>query len=334
MADGLGICRAIGYARVHGHYVRADATNEVLDENTALLVNYPSLFSSLPTTAPVRVWMCVLASGSGGNCTALVVEGASGRHVSLIDLGLSPRRTCGALAALGIDLGEVQNVYLTHLDADHWNPAWIGKLPARSTLVLHRRHLRRAERDGAAFQRCEPTDSLYESPCGSRVRFALAAHDVLGSSVFRFEFPGGRSLGFATDLGRVSQPIVDHLGGVTVLAIESNYCPELQASSPRPRFLKSRITNGSGHLSNQQCVEAVARIAPGEHVVLLHLSRQCNRPDRALMGHVGAPYRLTITNQQAPTEVVWVARQPCGVGASGVGISEAAARPRGVRGYS
>lgn len=248
--------------------------------------------------------MCVLGSGSSGNCTALVVDGPSGRHVSLIDLGLSPRRTNELLARVGIELCEVESVYLTHLDADHWNPAWTRKLPARTTLVLHRRHLRRAERDGAAYQRCAPIDRLYEPPCGSRVGVVLGAHDVLGTSVFRFDFPGGGSLGFATDVGRVTQPIVDHLSRVTVLGIESNYCPELQASSRRPEFLKRRITNGSGHLSNQQCAEGVERIGPLGHVVLLHLSRQCNDPARALAGHAGAPYSVTVASQETPTSVI------------------------------
>jgi len=269
-----------------------------------MLFGQPNLFSAPREAVASCVWMCVLASGSGGNCTVLVVEGAKGRHVSLVDLGLSPRRTHGLLGELGIRLEEVANVYLTHLDADHWNPAWIGKLPAGASIVLHRRHLRRAERDGAAYQRTEPADAVYESPCGSRVKLALAAHDVLGSAVFRFEFPGGRSLGFATDLGRITQPIVDHLAGVTVLAIESNYCPELQASSPRPEFLKRRITNGAGHLSNQHCAEGVARIGPRDHVVLLHLSRQCNKPELAAAGHAGAAYRLTVTSQSVPTEII------------------------------
>lgn len=248
--------------------------------------------------------MCVLASGSGGNCTALVVERPSGRHVSLIDLGLSPRRTRGLLAELGITLDEVRTVYLTHLDTDHWNPAWIGKLPGHATVVLHRRHRRRAERDGAAYQRCELIDAAFDTPCGARLGTFLAAHDELGSVVFRFEFAGGRSLGFATDLGRVTQPVVDHLRGVTVLAIESNYCPELQASSPRPEYLKRRITNGAGHLSNQQCAEGVKQIGPVEHVVLLHLSRQCNEPARAAAGHSAARYVLTVTNQHTPSEII------------------------------
>jgi phosphoribosyl 1,2-cyclic phosphodiesterase len=72
-------------------------------------------------------------------------------------------------------------------------------------------------------------------------------------------------------------------------------------------MLKNRITGGAGHLSNRQCAEAVARIAPREHVVLLHLSRDCNRPELAAAAHAGASYRLTVASQESPTARICVA---------------------------
>ena len=94
---------------------------------------------------------------------------------------------------------------------------------------------------------------------------------------------------------------------VDVLAIESNYCPVMQENSDRPEFLKRRIMDGSGHLSNQQSAAAVRAIAPKKHVVLLHLSRQCNTPELAAMGHAGAPYELTVAHHEVPTGLVRVA---------------------------
>jgi len=42
-------------------------------------------------------------------------------------------------------------------------------------------------------------------------------------------------------------------------------------------------------------------------VVLLHLSRQCNAPDRAASFHAGAPYRVTVARHDAPTGVIHIA---------------------------
>jgi phosphoribosyl 1,2-cyclic phosphodiesterase len=56
----------------------------------------------------------------------------------------------------------------------------------------------------------------------------------------------------------------------------------MQLASNRPGFLKDRIMGGKGHLSNEECIDAVRAIAwprEPEHVVLLHLSRECNCPD-------------------------------------------------------
>ena len=76
-------------------------------------------------------------------------------------------------------------------------------------------------------------------------------------------------------------------GNVDVLAIESNYDPEMEMNSSRPWFLKKRIMGGKGHLSNEQAFAAVRSIldrcqadcrALPQHIVLLHRSRECNCP--------------------------------------------------------
>ena len=89
-----------------------------------------------------------------------------------------------------------------------------------------------------------------------------------------------------------------------VLAIESNYCPVMQRDSDRPDFLKDRIMNGAGHLSNEECRGAVSAIAPKREVVLLHLSRQCNTPEQATRYHAGAPYRVTVSAHDTPTRPI------------------------------
>ena len=58
---------------------------------------------------------------------------------------------------------------------------------------------------------------------------------------------------------------------------------------------------GAGHLSNQQSGELTRRVAPKKHVVLLHLSRQCNTPDLAAIEHAGAPYATTVAMPDTPT---------------------------------
>lgn len=255
-----------------------------------------------PTDAPTAE-LCVLASGSSGNCSVLTISRAGVRRACLIDLGLSPRRTVRLLGELGLGLHHIDDVVVTHLDSDHFQPSWARALPRHATLHVHARHADSCSHFGLFGVHAAPFHDGFTLRDGTPVRSVLASHDDAGVATLRFCIPGG-CLGFATDLGRVTDGIIDHLAGVDVLAIESNYCPVMQENSGRPIFLKRRIMGGSGHLSNHEAAEAVRRIEPKSHVVLLHLSRQCNDPSIVAGMHQGAGYGLTITSQDRPS--VWV----------------------------
>lgn len=258
--------------------------------------------------------LVVLASSSSGNCSALIHGEGGTRRVTLIDAGLSPRRTNRLLAQLGLSLDHVDDILFTHLDTDHCHAGWPAALPRHATLHLHQRHVKRGTRMNLLVRRTEVFVGAFTLPAGVRVEPVLLAHDDLGAAAFRMEFdseqqgtPVRRTLGYATDLGHVPAGLIELFKGVDTLAIESNYCPVMQENSDRPEFLKRRIMDGAGHLSNHQSAAAVRAIAPREHVVLLHLSRQCNTPELAASGHAGAPYALTIAHHENPTGLVKVA---------------------------
>ena len=253
----------------------------------------------------VRARLCVLASGSSGNCTVLAFgEGPKARLV-LIDAGLSPRQTALRLGDLGFTLRQVTDVLFTHLDRDHCAPAWSQALLSRATLRMHKRHMPRARRQHLLYRtRTELFgEEPFRVPNVGTVHAALMDHDDLGVAVFRIDL-GGHTLGFATDLGCVRDDLTAHLRGVDTLAIESNYDPAMQHASNRPMFLKRRIMGGAGHLSNDECARAVRAIEPAHHVVLLHLSRQCNTPALAAAVHDDAGYALTVSLQHERTE--WI----------------------------
>ena len=225
--------------------------------------------------------LCVLASGSAGN--ASIVRAPSG--VLLIDAGIGPRTFADRLVGTGVRLDEIAALCLTHLDGDHFSPAWtstllrldvpiychvdmVGGLSARVPDLVH---LIRSF-DGATFTpmagvTCEP------------VRFA---HDTLGSHGFVIDGFDYR-IGYATDLGHVPRAFFDRFRDLDSIALESNYDPQMQAESSRPLFVKRRIMGGRGHLSNIQALAALrklldrARRLP-DHIVLLHRSQECNCP--------------------------------------------------------
>lgn len=176
---------------------------------------------------------------------------------------------------------------------------------------MHRSHLRWSQRVGLRAGRLSPFRDRFHTPSGLPVGTVLSNHDALGSSVFRIGASGGRQardsvggLGFATDLGRATDAVIDLLRGVDLLAIESNYCPVLERTSGRSEQLIRRVMGGHGHLSNHEAVDAVRRIEPTGQVVLLHLSRECNRPELVAELQSATGRRFLISTQTDPTP--WV----------------------------
>jgi phosphoribosyl 1,2-cyclic phosphodiesterase len=278
----------------------------------------------------MSIEMCVLASGSAGNCTAVRTPAG----VMLIDAGLGPRTTAQRLRGTGVSVADVSALCLTHLDHDHFNRNWLGTILTRGVGVFC--HLNRVDdllrtalgshpdpEQLAQFRALihpfngEPFEPLP----GVEVRPILLAHDRLGSSGFVVS-GFDRRVGFATDLGRVPDALFDEFCDLDVLAIESNYDHRMQVDSPRPWFLKQRIMGGSGHLSNQQAFDTVRQIfnrceAAGTrlpaHVVLLHRSRECNCPDllRKLFSRdARVASRLVLAEQHERTP--WLGAAPRG----------------------
>jgi ribonuclease BN (tRNA processing enzyme) len=263
--------------------------------------------------------LAVIASGSSGNASVLRVRDQCGAvHFFAIDAGLSPRRTFAAHRELGVS--SLAGVLLTHLDSDHWHSGWPGVLPLGTCVHVHQGHLGRAGRMGATYARTnvlagntmkgkgsgkrDAEEGSFELVPGVVVRWMLSDHDESGSVTYRFDHACGASVGYATDLGRVHRQHEALLAGVSVLAIESNYCPHLQRESDRPQFLKDRVTGGYGHLSNEQSAALVRAVNPQGCVVLLHLSEQCNTPERALSHHAHA-VPVLVTGRHVGTG--WVA---------------------------
>jgi phosphoribosyl 1,2-cyclic phosphodiesterase len=230
----------------------------------------------------------ILASGSAGNCSVLRGEGAT----ILIDCGIGPRIAAQRMTAMEADAREIAAICLTHLDRDHFNLNWVRQIIRQGILIFCHENriddlatLAGGEEEFVSLIR-PFNDKPFSPSDGIELHAIHLAHDEQGSHGFVIEGFGGR-IGYATDLGHASAELVRRFRGLDVLAIESNYDPDMQLNSDRPAFLKRRIMGGRGHLSNAEALAVVRRILdqaererqslPG-HIVLLHRSRQCNCP--------------------------------------------------------
>jgi hypothetical protein len=239
----------------------------------------------------------VLASGSGGNASLLQVDGTG----VLLDFGLGPRVLGQRLRACGAGWGQVQAALLTHTHGDHWQAPTLGELLRRRIpLHCHAEHLEALARAGDTFAamkeagliQCYELGRAWELPPGCRCQAIELNHDGGMTCGFRFDGPArifgpSWALGYAADLGCWDEGLAERFRDVDVLALEFNHDVELQRRSGRSYALIRRVLGDSGHLSNAQAADLLrAVIAQSEtgrlrHVVQLHLSQQCNRPELA-----------------------------------------------------
>lgn len=242
-------------------------------------------------TSPAPI-LRILGSGSTGNGAILdLVDGAGRPRHLLLDLGLGPLTIQRRAAACGhaFDPEAVIGAVVTHADSDHLRPSWSRTLHHRGWPVhavpSHHEDLVRAGVPAGSLRPLADggrATSLFD---GVEATAAIAPHDDHGTATIRISIGTGRTsttLGWATDLGRVTPPVERVLDGCDTIAMESNYDPDLQAASDRPPYLKQRITGGHGHLSNRESLDAVVALAAGRlpnAIVLLHLSRDCNHPE-------------------------------------------------------
>lgn len=222
-----------------------------------------------------------LASGSSGNCI-LLSQGES--HI-LVDAGISCRRIVCGLRGLGIEPESLLGVCVTHEHSDHI--AGLSTLTGHYALPIY-------TSPGTARQLCYRMAGLEDlvrpmEPGGERnvgpfaVDSFSISHDAAQPVGFTFT-AAGRRAAVVTDLGYVSDDVLDAVLGSQAVVCESNHDVEWLRSGPYPIYLKARILGDKGHLSNEAGAALALRCArAGAHtVVLAHLSAENNTPQRAL----------------------------------------------------
>ena len=112
-------------------------------------------------------------------------------------------------------------------------------------------------------------------------------HDSRESVGYHMEFEDAEGIthkiGYATDIGHVSNYVHDGLIGCESVVLESNHDPEMLWGGSYPYDLKERIASRWGHLSNPDCAAFAAELAANgtQNILLAHLSQENNDPSMA-----------------------------------------------------
>ncbi len=223
--------------------------------------------------------ICVLASGSKGNCT--FVEGENSRI--LIDAGLNKSEIESRLSLIGIDPNSIDSILITHEHSDHIKGLGAFSRAHNSKIYAHP-DTWEAMDDKLGIIKPEQkliiTQKEFYLNELEVTNFDLS-HDsrhCLGFSIVS----NGKKFSTATDLGFINDDIIKQLADSSLVVLEFNHDIARLKQNPRyPITLKNRILSRYGHLNNLDSADAVIKMLGYgiRGLITAHLSEDNNTPE-------------------------------------------------------
>ena len=238
----------------------------------------------------------------------------SGATNLLIDAGLPLKTLAPLLARRGVSEHGLHGILLTHEHPDHGTGA--GPLSRRTgaPVIANEATLEAMVRkDDLPFE-CRLLQTGNTLGIGSiGIRSFPVPHDAVEPVGYVLEV-GDQRVTYFTDAGSPTEVMQDALSGANLAVVEANYDPDWLKNGAYTDALKARVASETGHLSNTDCAEMIARRLEQEgslSVWLAHLSRMNNSPSlarRSVLAHVSrrtkVPFALDIALRDHPS-VSW-----------------------------
>lgn len=215
-----------------------------------------------------------LGSGSRGNGTIV----ASQATILLVDCGFSYKEALHRLKRLELEPTDLSGILVTHEHGDH--VSGVETLANRHSIPVY----------ASRGTWIEIGANKFKNPMYINALFAIrdieiipvtVPHDAREPLQFVFSCQGIR-LGILSDLGSISQGVIDGYQDLDAISVEFNHDKEMLNTGPYPNSLKSRIGGDFGHLNNWQAAEFLRRIWSDrlQTVVACHISETNNDSSR------------------------------------------------------
>jgi phosphoribosyl 1,2-cyclic phosphodiesterase len=222
-------------------------------------------------------FVSVLSSGSCGNSFLAM---SRGRGV-LIDAGISCRELERRMSLFGTEPSQIDAVILTHEHTDHVRGSRrfaeefsIPVYGSSGTLAL-------TPLQGIKTISIAPSKELTIGHL--RLKPFKVRHFAAEPVAFSVTI-GSRKASIASDLGCVTPSVIEEMSDSDIMFVEANYDKNMLLSGAYPDFLKRAIKGDHGHLSNDDAgiLTRKASTRRTQRVVLVHLSKENNTPQKAL----------------------------------------------------
>ena len=256
------------------------------------------------------ITLYMLGSGSRGNCCAVESDGVA----LLIDAGFSAREIERRATSVGLEVGRIAGIALTHEHGDHSCGA--AKLARRLQVPV-------LTAPGTWRHLVPRMTDAEHRPLGLCARVELGpfaiegcptSHDAADPLALVVRGSDGTSIGVAYDLGRPTTARRYLLRDLSASVLEANHDEVQLRTSEYPAVVQRRIAGSAGHLSNRAAGQLLAELHhPGLSVIVLaHLSQQCNTAAVARAEVRRALHRVRfrgvihVAEQDTPLPPIWV----------------------------
>ena len=260
-----------------------------------------------------------LSSGSCGNCYYLEKSDENGTSALLIDAGVSLRRLKQILGANGLSEDSFSAILVTHDHMDHIRSlaSYCKRLhkPVYATSVLHSALASHSFGTPYLEQcRVDLKEGEWNRIGDFKVCYFIVPHDATQTVGYCID-AGEHKFVIMTDIGRMTDEAVSFASQADTVVVESNYDMDMLISGPYTHELKMRICQGHGHLSNDECAEAIRKFwhTGLKNIFLCHLSDHNNTPELAFasaksaldsLGVSGGTVNLRALPRQTPSGII------------------------------
>ena len=241
-----------------------------------------------------------LNSGSNGNCYYI----GNGEEAVLIDAGISCKETEQRMKRLGLPMSRIKAIFISHEHSDHIQG--VATLVSKYQLPVYfsQPTLKKA---GLGKVRKQALHFTAQHPVmigNLRITAFQKKHDACDPHSFVVS-ADKIHIGVFTDIGEPCDQLIHYFKQCHAAFLESNYDEAMLETGRYPQYLKNRIRNGEGHLSNRQALELYIQHRPAfmTHLFLSHLSKENNSPElvESLFTAVPTDTRIIIASRYRET---------------------------------
>lgn len=248
----------------------------------------------------------VLSSGSKGNTTYIETQTTK----ILIDIGNTCKYITEKLSTIGVTLGEINAILITHTHTDHIKglktftnnysaPIYITeKMHPKIPYVKQYKYI----------------ESSLITIRDIKINIIKTSHDAEDSVGYIIN-NNDKSIVYITDTGYINKKYHPMLSNRDIYIMESNHDVEMLNNGSYPFPLRKRILSDKGHLSNHDSAKYIGDfIGPKTtNIVLAHLSHENNTPELAKETLLAKLQELNMTQihidialQDQETEIIQV----------------------------